>query len=121
MPANRGGAPLGSTMGSAEGGAAPKDGERGWESTAAAGAAAAEAKPADTPTAEATAAIQKMISVLDAAKGARERLRAAHARAAETCASQLGFDAVLVEPREIVPDAAASGACGCRLACRLAC
>ena len=51
----------------------------------------------------------------------RERLRAAHARAAETCASQLGFDAVLVEPREIVPDAAASGACGCRLACRLAC
>ena len=39
-------------MGSAEGGAAPKDGERGWESTAAAGAAAAEAKPADTPTAE---------------------------------------------------------------------
>ena len=108
-------------MGSAEDGAAPKDGERGWESTAAAGAAAAEAKPADTPTAEATAAIQKMISVLDAAKGARERLRAAHARAAETCASQLGFDAVLVEPREIVPDAAASGACGCRLACRLSC
>ena len=109
-------------MGSAEGGAAPKDGERGWESTAAAGAAAAEAKPADTPTAEATAAIQKMISVLDAAEeGAREHLRAAHARAAEACARQLGFDAVLVEPREIVPDAAASGACGCRLACRLAC
>ena len=52
LPANRGVAPLGSTMGSAEGGAAPKDGERGWESTAAAGAAAAEAKPADTPTAE---------------------------------------------------------------------
>ena len=107
-------------MGFAEGGAAPKDGEGDGESTAAAGAAA-EAKPADTPTAEATAAIQKMIPVLDAAKGARERLRAAHARAAETCASQLGFDAVLVEPREIVPDAAASGACGCRLACRLAC
>ena len=66
---------------------------------------------------EATAAIPKMISVLDAAEGARERLRAAHARAAETCASQLGFDAVLVELREIVPDAATSGACDCRLAC----
>ena len=109
-------------MGSAEGGAAPKDGEGDGESTVAAGAAA-EAKPPDTPTAEATAAIQKMISVLDAAEGARERLRAAHVHAAETCASQLGlgFDVVLVEPREIVPDAAASGACGCRLACRLAC
>ena len=35
-------------MGSAEGGAAPKDGEGDGKSTAAAGAAA-EAKPADTP------------------------------------------------------------------------
>ena len=107
-------------MGSAEGGAVPKDGEGDGESTAAA-EAAAEAKPANTPTAEVIAAIQTMIPVLDAAEGAHERLRAAHARAAETCASQLGFDAVLVELREIVPDAAASDACGCRLACRLAC
>ena len=73
-------------MGSAEGGAAPKDGEGDGESTTAAAGAAAETKPADTPMAEATAAIQKMISVLDAAEGTRERLRAAHACAAETCA-----------------------------------
>ena len=47
-------------MGSAEGGAVPKDGEGDGESTAAAGAAA-DAKPANTPTAEATAAMQTMI------------------------------------------------------------
>ena len=49
---------------------------------------------------------------LDEVESGREALRREHAAAVKASA-ELGFgDAVLVEPQEIIPDAAASGGCG---------